>query len=146
VQTLNRARRIATVLACSIAFCCSLPCSAQWKQQKAPAQGRTGRLESGPKAVLEQKLKTIVIPRFSAEDVAAQDVLAALAEQARKLDPEKRGVNIFYKCDQRNLLQKLTVDFKDLPLADALLYTCKTCGMDYVVEEHAVVIFTKTGE
>ncbi|MBT3379495.1 MAG: STN domain-containing protein [Lentisphaerae bacterium] len=113
-------------------------------QQGVTVQPHTGRIERGPKAILEKRMRSIRIPALAVDGMAAQDVFALLVRRARELDPAKRGVNLFYKCDQTSLMRAVSFSFKDLSLAEAMLYTCKACGLDYVVEDHAVIVFRKT--
>jgi general secretion pathway protein D len=46
---------------------------------------------------IQQKLKSIVIPRIDFEDVTIQTAIKYLREQSKQLDPEGVGVNIFLR-------------------------------------------------
>ena len=112
------------------------------------APSRAGRvpLQKGPKGEIQRKLQTIVIPEFKAEETVAQDVLADLIRKAKELDPAKQGVNVIYNCRQADLMTPVTIEFKKMPLGEALLHTCRACHMDYTIEDYTIIIFSKADE
>jgi hypothetical protein len=86
------------------------------------------------------KLEQIVIPALQVENKSAREVLALLVAMAKHEDPEQVGINLLFQCSAPPLKRRVTMDITNLKLADVLRYVCQACGLDYVVEQFAVVI------
>jgi len=95
----------------------------------------------------EGKVYLLVIPRLKFKDASIQDVVKYLRELSKKLDPRHEGVNFFLRLDPRiskASRPRITLEFRDIPLVEAVRYICMGAGMQYRVEKYAVVIADRT--
>ena len=85
-------------------------------------------------------LHRIVIPSLQAENKPARQVFEMIVAMARHEDPDNVGVNLLYQCSAAALKRRVTLDVTNLKLGDVLQYVCQACGLEYVVEDFAVII------
>jgi hypothetical protein len=123
---------------------------------QASAGERTGKGQPGPTLTIRPlpdakrapaasrpvatALERIVIPALQAEDKPAREVFDSLVAMARHEDPEKSGINLLFRCSAAPLKRRVTLDVAKLKLGELLGYVCQACGLEYVVEDFAVVI------
>ena len=127
-------------------------CAAAWPAayaedlpaKTAPAVKPVVRELKPANSAVRKKLETIVIPTLTVEELPARQVFDLLIQAGRENDPDKVGVNVFFKCPRSALEKRVTVAFDKITLGDALLNLCKVCGLDYTVEEFAVSVFEKS--
>lgn len=121
---------------------------AQWQ----PGQERIQRLlaevrelkqlqQNEPVAVLKRKLEQLVLPEVALRNAPAQDVVAYLAEQSRRLDPEGQGINLVWLVPGDGSARPVTLNLKNVPLSDVLRYVTELAALKYRVDRHAVVIY-----
>ncbi len=90
-----------------------------------------------------EKARRLVLPRLKFEDATVQQVVQFLRQQSKRLDPEGEGVNFMLELDQRvsaAARPKITLDFRNLPLSEAIRYVCMAGGLQYKIEDYAVII------
>ncbi len=93
-------------------------------------------------AAAGEKAKRIVIPRVEFQEAPLDDVAAYLADASRTLDPDKKGVNILVQAPPASRTARITLNFKDIPLLDALRYTADVAGLKLTADDNALVIST----
>lgn len=95
-------------------------------------------------ALIRQKLEKIIFPLIEFEEATAQQVLAYLQKRSRDLDPAGVGVRIVLVKAAGT--RTVTMSMKDIPLGEAIRYTCLGCGLKYRVEKDRVVVADKGAE
>jgi hypothetical protein len=88
---------------------------------------------------MNEKLDTIIIPAMEFVDTPLPDALEFLQQRSVELDPSKEGINIIVKPGS---LQDalLTLNLKQIPLRQALIYMAELSGGGITVEKYAVVL------
>lgn len=118
-------------------------------EDKVPAAGLTVPVDIGlgqnQAAYLTQKMQTIVFPQVSFTGATLEEAIEFLRVKSRDLDlternPEKKGVNIILKAGEAPPSAQITLDLKDVPMAEALRYITELAGMKYKVEAYAVLV------
>lgn len=103
----------------------------------------------GGNAILDQKLKQIIIPTLEFSDARLAEVIDFLGQKAQELDtseldPTKRGVNFVIDSGSaggEDPAQKtLTVRLANVPLGVAVKYAAQQVGMTYRTDNFAVRI------
>lgn len=94
----------------------------------------------GPK--IQQKLKSIKIPRIDFKNVPLQDAVKYLQEQSKQYDPENVGINIILRRSPENENKKTVVNMvlANKTFGEVIHYFCMTNKFKFRVEENAVVI------
>ncbi len=90
-------------------------------------------------APLVAKCRALVIPQVEFRDAALTDVVKFLVEQSRQLDPAKEGVNIVLDLQDMKVAA-VTLELRNVPLADTLRYVTTLTGLQLKYEPLAVVI------
>jgi hypothetical protein len=90
---------------------------------------------------LRRRLKETVIPEISVRETPVIDVIVFLREQSRKLSPDKTPLNLVWQAPEESKAVKVTLNLRQIPLADALRYLTEIAGLRYRVDPHAVVIY-----
>jgi len=100
-----------------------------------------------PKTVLEQKLRTIILPRVYMLDMPLADAIQHLRDASVAYDPERQGINILYlpprpnpPGDQQPTGPTITMQYKDIPLGDLLfeLRAVSSIRLGLEIDNHAV--------
>jgi len=136
----------------ALVFVALAVCAATWAAAYAGDTPAKAALAAKPavrelkpaNSAVRTKLETIVIPTLTVEELPARQVFELLIQAGRENDPDKIGVNVFFKCPRSALEKRVTVAFDKITLGNALLNLCKVCGLDYTIEEFAVSVFAKT--
>ncbi|NNE92813.1 MAG: type II and III secretion system protein, partial [Verrucomicrobiales bacterium] len=106
-------------------------------------------------AVLEKKLKQLIIPSLEFDQARLADVVEFLNQKSQQiddleLDPAKKGVNFIIDTSQAADAPErpVTIRLNNVPLESALKYIAQLVGMKYRVEEFAVTLvpLTDTGD
>jgi len=124
---------------------------------------KTSRAEAGSSGVSEarqrlySKLEQIVLKKIAFDAVPLSEVVKILSAEARKLDPEKRGVNFLINASaspaaQSDDVGSTTVTVKR-PLTDITIHKaldavikCADRPIKYSVEDYAIVFSAKARE
>lgn len=93
-------------------------------------------------ALVEDRLEKIIIPTIELRDTPLTEALAFLRQQARDLDPEKRGINLLHIPAEGVPDPLITVSFKEIPLSEALKYLAVLSGLEVEFGDPAVVFRT----
>ncbi len=101
-----------------------------------------------PKASpLEAKLKSIVFPSVRFHDATLEEVIEYIRIKSRDLDtattdPDKKGVNIILKASAQNKTARITLDLKDVPMSQLLLYVTELSQTKFQVAPFAILIIS----
>ncbi|NOY81539.1 MAG: hypothetical protein GXP31_11125 [Kiritimatiellaeota bacterium] len=90
-----------------------------------------------------EKVRKLVVPRLKFEDATIQQVVQFLQQQSKRLDPDGEGVNFLLELDRRVTAAarpKIPLDLRSLPLSEAIRYVCMAAGLQYKIEDYAVII------
>lgn len=99
------------------------------------------RRQQNPSADLKHKLEDIIIPEVIVRDAAAADVIDLLQAETQKRSVDKTAINFVWQAPEEAKTAKVTLNLRNVPLADALKYVTDGVGLRYRVDAHAVVIF-----
>ncbi len=121
-------------------------------------------------AVIEEKLKNIIIPTVDFKDTPLSSALEFLTQKSAELDraepdPAKKGIGMILQAGTNQLMQMapsgsgaatfdnpdtsgsnsiadtpITLKLRNVPLVEALRYTTSLAQLKYKVEPHAVVV------
>lgn len=98
------------------------------------------RADDGTSGQIGRKLDRIIIPRVNFRDALVESALDFLRDETRRLDPEKKGVNIVPNIPDDIKKRKITLDLVDVSAADLLRYIAEVGGFRYRIERSAVLI------
>jgi len=90
-----------------------------------------------------QKVDRIVVPHFEVENAGIRQTVKYLRILSRRLDPEGEGINFMLKLDPRitdDKRTRITLAMDNIPLRDLIRYICMAAGLQYKIEDHAVII------
>jgi general secretion pathway protein D len=94
-------------------------------------------------AAMTERLQAITVPSLDFRDANIKDVVLFLTETCRRLDSNKRGVNILLlgmegsaAADQNNI----TISIRDMSLYEALQYIVEMASLKFDVQPKAVAI------
>lgn len=107
----------------------------------APAAGSTAALTS----TIEEKLRSIVIPRIVFEDAPLEEAIEFLRLKSKELDTSTkdrhaRGVNFILHLTEEMRRKKVTFDLTDVPLGVAVQALSRHAAVGRRVEPFAVII------
>ncbi len=110
---------------------------------RAPMDSQTG---SG---ALLTKMQKIVFPEVRFSNATIEEALEFLRVKNRDLDisemdPTRKGVSFILKAGDEASQARITLDLKDVSLADAMRYVTELAGMKYKVEPYAVLVVPLT--
>jgi hypothetical protein len=115
------------------------------------------------------KLK-IIIPKVRFEDISLEDAVQFLKVKSTELDPEKEGLSMIFALDEAapesvealqpdafgdffdeeleevtdlGLGKVVNLEADDMPVGEVIKYICDQLGLNYRVEEYAVIIGDK---
>lgn len=102
----------------------------------------TASAQSGDGA-LEEKVQKIIFPVVQFKDATIEQALEYVRVKSRDLDtitqaPNAKGVSIVLRGGA--LTDTISLDLKDAPLIDVVRYCAERVGLQYRVEQHAVVL------
>ena len=98
-------------------------------------------LTSAKKALIK-KSKSIIIPEMAFREANVRDAVAFLNQAAKQSDPDKEGVNILVMLPPGDATAQptLTIELHNVPLYDALRYSCEALGLHMRIDDNAVVL------
>lgn len=96
-------------------------------------------------ARLEQKLKELIVPRIDFRGAPIQAVVEFLRAESVRLDPVGTGVNLVLQLPEpaRPAPSQITLSLERIPLYHAIHYVCLAAGLQYEIQEKAVLIRPK---
>lgn len=99
---------------------------------------------------LYDRLTEIIIDQIEFEEATITSVVTYLKNRSKEVDPspEKKGVNIVLNIKGEDIekIPLVTMSFDSIPIGEAIRYICQGCGLEYRIEEHAVIISDQTLE
>jgi hypothetical protein len=98
---------------------------------------------------IQQKLEKIIFPAVQFKNATIEQALEYIRVKSRELDtvttpPAAKGVSIVLRGGA--MTDTISLDLKDAPLLDVLRYCAERVGLQYRVENHAVVLATSFAE
>jgi len=112
---------------------------------RRPPDSTTNIVDSGTSS-LSEKLARLVVPTINFKDVDIQAAVKYLKQESKQLDTAANGVgvNIILSLEDADLasVPKVTLNLSNLPLGEVVRYLCQKCGLNYRVENQALVIGT----
>jgi hypothetical protein len=99
------------------------------------------RRERNPSGSLRHKLDEIIIPEVNVHDASVIDVVEFLRGQSQTLSRDKTAINFVWQAPEDAKAAKVTLNLRNIPLADVLKYVMDSTGLRYRVDAHAIVIY-----
>jgi len=118
-------------------------------EDKVPVQGATISFDYGvgrsPGAYLTEKMNRIIFPTVQFDGATIEEAIEYLRIKSRDLDTftDKsgvKGVNIILRNGEAPNNASISLDLKDVPMAEALRYVTELAQMKFKVEAHAVLV------
>ena len=118
-------------------------------EDKVPVQGATVSFDYGvgrsPGAYLSEKMNKIIFPTVQFQGATIDEAIEYLRVKSRDLDTFTdnggvKGVNIILRQGEAPSNASISLDLKDVPMAEALRYVTELAQMKYKVEAHAVLV------
>ncbi len=137
---------------------------AQWELALQPKPGQAGpamvaaAVGSPGRISIEEKLKRIMIPLVSFEQVTLEEAVqflrvVAASEDKLATTPESRGINFTINLEGGNAqdiaAKRIDLNLRNVPLAQVLKHLMQLTGTSYRIDDYAVVIssaMTASGE
>ena len=122
----------------------------EWKWVLPSRQATEDPLDETPvedettteRASIYKKLQDISYPGADFEDESVSDVFAQIQRRSRELDPEKKGISIFYP--QFKDEKFVTLKMGPLPIGELIRYVCMYTGLKYKITHQGIVIGDNT--
>lgn len=120
----------------------------EW-ETKVPVAGLDIKAELGlgtqPSAYIKEKMERIVFPQVTFSGATVEEAIEFLRVKSRDLDlleknSERKGVNIIMKAGETPVNAAITLDLKNVPMAEALRYITELAGMKFKIEPYAVLV------
>jgi bla regulator protein blaR1 len=91
----------------------------------------------------QQKVEKIIVPTVKFQDATIEQAIEYVRVKSRDLDtitqpPAAKGVSFVLRGG--GLTDTISLDLKDVPLIDVVRYCAERVGLQYRVEDHAVVL------
>ena len=118
-------------------------------EDKVPVKGASVSFDYGvgrsPGAYLTEKMNKIIFPTVSFQGATIEEAIEYLRVKSRDLDTFTdaggvKGVNIILRTGDAPNNATISLDLKDVPMAEALRYVTELAQMKYKVEAHAVLV------
>lgn len=120
----------------------------EW-ETKVPVAGLDVKAELGigtqPSAYIKEKMEQIIFPNVTFSGATLEEAIEFLRVKSRDLDTrenrtDKKGVNIILRTGDAPVTAQITLDLKDVPMAEALRYITELAGMKFKIEPYAVLV------
>lgn len=108
-----------------------------------PAPARTLRPEEQVRArIIERKLEDWKIKKVQFDEVTLDEALAFFKAEAKRLDPEQKGLNFVVSPAAQSAAAegRVTLTLDEVPIAVALKYTVEMLRLAYRVDPFVVMI------
>jgi hypothetical protein len=90
---------------------------------------------------LRETLDEIVIPEVNFRGAGVADVIDFLQRESQKVSGADNPINFVWQAPEVAKTAKVTLNLRQVPLADVLKYVTESAGLRYRVDPHAVVIY-----
>lgn len=120
----------------------------EW-ETKVPVAGIDVKMELGlgtqPSAYIKDKMERIIFPQVSFTGATIEEAIEFLRVKSKDLDlmeknADRKGVNIIMKTGDNPINAQITLDLRDVPMAEALRYITELAGMKFKIEPFAVLV------
>lgn len=103
---------------------------------------------AAPKSPIWAKLDAIIFPKVQFSGATLDEALAFLKAKSRMLDTSepneaKRGVNFILQNASASTAL-ISMDLKNVPLSKVVKYTADLAGLEYRIEENAVIFLSRS--
>lgn len=100
---------------------------------------------TSPGAYYVDKMSKVIFPRVQFQNASVEEAIEFLRIKSKdydsvERDPAKKGVNLIIKPGAAPSTATISLDLKDVSMAEALRYVTELGGMKYKVEPFAVVV------
>ena len=102
---------------------------------------RRAREAADPGYAIRRKLDEIILPEVSFRRASPAELIEYLKAESKKHSPDKSEINFVWLVPAGTKLNPVTLNLKNVPLADVLGYVTQLAGLRYRVDAHAVVIY-----
>jgi hypothetical protein len=104
------------------------------------AQAQMAQREGVPKATLEAKLRTVIVPSVEFQDADLDTVFQYLSQKTAELTEGKIQPNFIYKgsAEERKRVN-LTLRLSNIPVSELIRYVGDLSGTTFRYEPHAIV-------
>jgi len=96
-------------------------------------------------ATVERRAARIMIHAVDVEEVSPKEVFQLLQDQAKKADPDGRGINMLFRFSPAGQKifsdSKLTLKMNNVPLTELVRYVCLVSGLRYSYDQNALMVF-----
>lgn len=115
------------------------PKSSQKNKENSKTEKDNEKLTNAAK--LEDKLGKIIIPHIEFEETDIETVISFLVRQSAELSQDKNQVNIILMIPREEKKRtNITLNLNNIPLLEAIKYVAISAGLQYKVEDYAVVL------
>ena len=107
-------------------------------------------------AVIEQKMRSIIIPSIEFRQANAIDILNFLVEATTAIDPDKISIGLvdtntpYYTYEVEDgvplELHPLTLEYRRVSMYDAIDQITRECGLTYRIENGTINFYTSDGK
>ena len=97
--------------------------------------------QQGSSSDVARKLDGTIIHELNVHDAAVTDVIELLRTESQKASKDKTPLNFVWQAPEESKTVKITLNLREIPLADALKYATEGAGLRYRADAHAIVIY-----
>ena len=95
-------------------------------------------------------LKTTKVSAFKVKDMQVETAFKLLSKRYKDMSPTGSSLNVLFKDtskEQKKKLINVDLSSSDVPVTDVIYYLCMNAGLNFRVDNHAVVVWPrKAGE
>lgn len=95
-------------------------------------------------ATLQEIMDEIVIPEANFRGAGVADVIDFLRTESQKVLGTGNPINFVWEAPESYKSATVTLNLRNVPMADVLKYVMESAGLRYRVDPHAVVIYQPT--
>lgn len=94
-----------------------------------------------PSATLRETLDEIIISEINFRGAGVAEVIDFLRAESQKVTGTDNAINFVWEAPETVKTAKVTLNLRQVPLADVLKYVTESAGLRYRVDPHAVVVY-----
>lgn len=107
---------------------------------------RRGMATDLPKPAIIQRAAQIIFPSVNFRDATLEEAVEFLRVRSRDFDPSKKGINIVLVAGMAKSPAKITLDLKQVPLAEALRYVASLAAARIIARSDTIEIAPLTSQ
>lgn len=92
---------------------------------------------------MEERTKTIIVKEITFDEASPAEAFKLIRQKAKASDPKGTGVNFIYRLKKKKAAfhrHTLTADLRNVSVYDLVRHVCIATGLDYLMEQHAILI------